>query len=208
MFKIFLRFLSFVYLLSMIVIHVNALTSDDFCYRKELTCQGKYTEGVYTTSCKRSYCSNHNLSYECSAEYCSKDRLACVEFENINLVIRLASIDKPLNKKTIRKLKIFHQKIKICPKNNYVFDSNEICINEKGCFLQQNFRMRSGNVKLIKNIECPCLNNTGYKCGNYHCSVNNHACDAFNSGVFNSSNMRSCANGNSILEKNFSIFKL
>jgi hypothetical protein len=201
-----ISFLNIAYFIITLGSFVFSLRSDDFCYRKEMTCEGKYDRNIYTTICKPINCSHHNLGYACNSEYCSVDRSACEEFENINFAYRISSKNKPFSRKKLIKLKKFHQNIKVCPKTYFILDSNEICMNENDCFLEQIVRMRSGNVKLINRIECPCMNKTGYKCGKFHCSVNNHVCDAFESGAFNSSYIRSCANGNTIFEKISSLF--
>lgn len=156
---------------------ILSLKSTDFCHVAENECKGHYQSNIYQIKCELKKCVG-KYSYQCGPGLCSTRNASCVKHQSITQMFN--SMFKSIKYKHEKENFItFNQNINKCPIDPYLWNLNDICLNEKQCLQNNEFVMRSGVVRFQKLINCPCKEKFNYHCGKNYCALNKQACDAF-----------------------------
>ena len=198
--------ISFIFLF-LLAFHLTiCLKSTDFCISKrQKECKGYYDRHKqYQIKCNTIKC-HGTFSFDCESNICSKNKIECDEYKNVDAFAKLVSlIDDlryaPKKSKTINEIESFKKKIKNCQLKPYNFKKNDFCINGQNCFEikkeMKGFGFNYRSLLTKKKIDCRCPKRQSFRCGNY-CSIDSIACDFYNkSNEFNFASIKYCENYN------------
>lgn len=186
----------------------------DFCILKQEECKGYYDiNQIYHTKCSSIKC-HGKLKYDCGSNICSKNKIDCEDFVQVDSYLIYYNILHLLKYKTkfsakyskeINKIKDFSKSLQECPKMIYKFVSDDFCVNGKNCFEINNnlkgFGFNYRKLKTTEKIDCKCPKRQSFKCGEY-CSTNSIACDYHKSAKNEKliSQIKDCGNNDRIYE--------
>ena len=121
--------------------------------------------------------------YECGKEYCSSSKLTCIYFKSLSFSVRIQKTAENYEQKQI-KYTMFKSQIAKCLVNTYKWKPGDVCIHPKKCFQKKRLPLRTGDTYILKQVECSCKNDFGYKCHRQgFCSKHKTACDTFKAKV-------------------------
>lgn len=152
-----------------IILMISKLTisfkSIDLCTREpENDCQNK--------KCANACLGKYN--FKCSNKICTIDRFICDEYELVYRLIKLVKKSSYFENE-IKVFEAFSKYISTCP---YVWQPDDICLNEKKCIQTQKIISDNGPIFLRKKVVCLCEDEHSYNCGKY-CARNKNSCEEF-----------------------------
>lgn len=166
--------------LALFTMVISCMKTADICAKHKSQCFIDKTNDTKII-CADTSCKSSKLAYECGSDHCTLDEATCRSYQDMTYYIK--SYYKSIS--SFRYQIIYNEflrNIKMCQFNNVIWSKSEICLREKNCLQQQIIPMRSGNVNLVKRIDCPCPESFRYDCGNhYYCATNGQSCTGFNS---------------------------
>ena len=113
----------------------------------------------------------------CTHQYCAIDDSICKKYTNLSVYMDWARKEE---KKLFKQLNT--QSIKKCSRNEYTWQSGDICLNSFTCHTKRTIVMhRKSNVvvSVNKTVYCLCSSRHDYLCDIKYCAINKEACDEF-----------------------------
>lgn len=196
-----MKLISLAVITLLLINKILSLSTNDLCIRIQDKCTGNYDSNHnYDVTCVKTKCEG-KLSYRCGQDYCATNKKSCDTVFNLMFLLRSYK-GLLLFEKELDKYSDFIQKIKECPSEAYLFQEEDVCSNGIGCYSKAGFSFRIGKNKVIKPVNCPCMKEHSFQCGDDFCAIHSNACDEFRQ---NSSNLmaKKCGNDNQILRKKF-----
>ena len=193
----------------------NSLRSNDFCNLVKKECKGVYdSNDNYKVDCQQDSCPKSHI-YSCGETRCAKNLTKCKNYLEITAdTNRFSSRFRRsfLEIKYKEKVKNFERKMPNCTSKQYVYKTSDVCFRVRNCFKKDEikfaFDMNGMKMYLKQNtnrFDCPCKGSLTFVCNhnrNKYCSLNQYACDSFNSEHNKSSyliSIRKCRNNFLIL---------
>jgi hypothetical protein len=172
----------------------------------EKECRGDYDSNYnYHIKCEPISCHGKYL-YNCG-DKCSLDETICSNYESFRLANQrnrgdLLSIFNSYHKngKELGKIKLknFNQNISTCPKLEYEFKLDHICLSGTNCYEKIKPYRGFKNEYIYRKTKCYCQGIYNYECNSSYCSINKQSCDYFmnisSNGLIIKQSLNKCGN--------------
>ena len=154
------------------------LRTNNFCmliskrqYQLQSSSYNECSDKVLNISCGKNMCTN-NIT-ECDAFLITEQYHSLFEMNRDLLMLPLRAINKLQNQSEL--FKNFKNKIKNCALKQYVWQSNDVCLKRKKCYISVD---NSRRKKFMKS-NCPCNGFHFHECKTDYCARSEEACNAF-----------------------------
>ncbi len=120
--------------------------------------------------------------YRCTEQFCSANQIACTDFIAFNTHLsKLKSYKMKMN------VKMLVKSIKVCARNRYVWNENDVCLNTFTCFKKNviNHHKSGMTISIRKQSFCTCPKMLNYECQSKYCSVDEIACQELSKQLAN-----------------------
>ena len=126
---------------------------------------------VFNILCGKNMCTNNRA--ECDAFLITEEYHSVFEINKNLLMLPLRAINQLQNQS--EQFKNFKNKIKNCALRQYVWQSDDVCLKRKKCYISVDNRRK----KKFTKINCPCNGYHFHECKTDYCTTSEEACNAF-----------------------------